>query len=257
MSGAGNYPLRSFCVIIPMFNEERGAETCVRRVCPALAAIPYASKLITINDGSRDQTGAILDRLAPEFPNLMVVHHSGNAGYGGALRTGIQKAAGQAFDYALFMDSDLTNDPADIPKFVALMEQGIDVIKASRFVAGGRMEGVPWQRSIFSVTGNVVARPLFHLGLRDCTNGFRAVKVAILKQMDLRERGFPIIVEELYQAKFLARTYAEVPVVLTSRTADQRPTSFNYQPEIYRKYFGYALKAFLGIKPHLKQETSS
>lgn len=192
-----------------MFNEERGAEICVRRVCPALAAIPYPSKLITVDDGSRDQTGAILDRLVPEFPNLAVLHHSQNGGYGAALRTGIQKAAEQGFDYALFMDSDLTNDPADIPKFVAQMEQGIDVIKASRFIAGGRMDGVPWQRSIFSVTGNLVARPLFHVGVRDCSNGFRAVKVSILQRLNLQERGFPIIVEELYQAKFLARTYAQ------------------------------------------------
>src|SRR5262249_49380811 len=127
--------------------------------------------------------------------------------------------------------------------------------KASRFVAGGRMEGVPWQRTIFSRTGNLVARTLFRVGLRDCTNGFRALKVAILRRMDLQERGFPIIMEELYQAKSLARTYREVPVVLTSRTGDQRPTSFSYKPETFRKYLGFAVKAFLGIKPHLKQET--
>lgn len=254
MSGAGNYRLRSFCVIIPMFNEESGAEICVRRVCPALAAIPYSSKLITVNDGSRDQTGPILDRLAPEFPNLLVVHHARNAGYGAALRTGIAKAAELGFDYALFMDSDLTNDPADIPKFVALMERGVDVIKASRFVPGGGMQGVPWQRSIFSNTGNMVARVLFRAGIRDCTNGFRALKVPILERMNLQERGFPIIVEELYQSKSLARTYGEVPVVLTSRTDDQRPTSFSYNSTTFRKYLGYACKAFLGIQPHLKQE---
>jgi dolichol-phosphate mannosyltransferase len=255
MSGAGNYQLRSFCVIIPMFNEESGAEVCVRRVCPALKAIPYPSKLITVNDGSRDRTGAILDSLAPEFPNLEVVHHAKNGGYGAALRTGIQKAAELKFDYALFMDSDLTNDPADIAKFVAFMERGVDVIKASRFVAGGGMDGVPWQRSIFSHTGNAVARLLFRVGVRDCTNGFRAVKVSILKRMDLQERGFPIIVEELYQAKSLAHTYGEVPVMLTSRTDELRPTSFTYNSTTIRKYLVFALKAFFGVKPHLKQET--
>ena len=244
----------SFCVIIPMFNEEPGAERCVRAVCPAVAAIPYRSALITVNDGSRDGTGAILDRLAGEFENLVVVHHAQNAGYGAALRTGIGKAAELGFEYALFMDSDLTNDPADIPKFVAQMERGVDVIKASRFVEGGSMAGVPWQRSIFSHSGNFVARMLFGVGVRDCTNGFRAVKVEILKRMKLTERGFPIIVEELYQAKSLARTYAEVPVVLTSRTEDQRPTSFSYKPATFRKYFGYAWKAFRGVKPDLKQE---
>src|SRR5579871_3402390 len=132
--GAGKFELRSFCVVIPMFNEESGAETCVRRVCPALAAMDVPSKLITVNDGSRDKTGGILDRLAPEFPGLVVVHHAKNAGYGAALRTGVEKASELGFDYALFMDSDLTNDPADIPRFVELMKQGVDVIKASRFV---------------------------------------------------------------------------------------------------------------------------
>jgi dolichol-phosphate mannosyltransferase len=256
MSAAAEWKLRSFCVIIPMYNEQLGAETCVRHVCAALAELPVSSKLIAVNDGSADSTGQILDRLASEFPNFTAVHHERNAGYGSALRTGIGKAVDAGFDYALFMDSDLTNDPHDIQRFVPAMERGVDVIKASRFVKGGRMEGVPWQRGIFSHMGNLVARTLFGLGIRDCTNGFRAVKVAILARMSLVESGFPIIVEELYQAKTLARTFQEIPVVLTSRSEDQRPTSFSYKPETLRKYLGFALKAFLGIRPNLKRETS-
>jgi dolichol-phosphate mannosyltransferase len=239
-----------------MYNEEQGAEACVRRVCAALAALHVPSQLIAVNDGSRDRTGVILDGLAAETRNLEVVHHERNAGYGAALRTGMRVAAQADFDYALFMDSDLTNDPEDISRFVPLMERGVDVIKASRFIPGGQMEGVPWQRSIFSHAGNWVARTLFGMGVRDCTNGFRAVKVRILAQMNLRESGFPIIVEELYQAKTLARTFSEVPVVLRSRTDEQRPTSFSYKPETLRKYLGFALKAFLGIRPDIKRETS-
>jgi glycosyltransferase involved in cell wall biosynthesis len=257
MASPPSWKLRSFCVVIPMYNEEQGLEECVRRVCPTLAGLAYPSRLIAVNDGSRDRTGTMLDRLAAEFPNLLVVHHERNAGYGAALRTGIRTAAGEGFDYVLFMDSDLTNDPADIPRFVAAMEQGVDVIKASRFVRGGRMEGVPWRRSFFSHAGNAVARLLFRTGIRDCTNGFRAVKVSVLARMKLKESGFPIIVEELYQAKTLARTFCEVPVVLTSRSGDQRPTSFSYKPETFRKYLGFAVKAFLGVKPDLNQETTS
>jgi dolichol-phosphate mannosyltransferase len=237
-----------------MYNEERGAEDCVRRVGASLTGLRYASQLIVVNDGSHDRTGQILDRLAHELPNLTVVHHPRNAGYGAALRTGIGKAAEAGFDYALFMDSDLTNDPADIPKFVAQMESGVDMIKASRFISGGGMRGVPWRRTVFSRNGNRVARVLFRVGLRDCTNGFRAVRVPILSRMRLRESGFPIIVEELYQAKSLARTFSEVPVVLTNRNADQRPTSFNYNAQTIVKYLTFALKAFFGIKPDLNQE---
>ena len=250
----GDWRLRSFCVIVPMYNEENGAEACVRQICTVLGHIEYPSKLIAVDDGSRDRTGAVLDRLAGQFPKLSVIHHERNAGYGTALRTGIEHAVEAGFDYVLFMDSDLTNDPADIPKFLVFMEQGVDVIKASRFVEGGRMQGVPWRRSIFSYAGNLVARCLFGVGVSDCTNGFRAVKVAILAQMNLREAGFPVIVEELYQAKALARSFCEVPVVLTSRTGDQRPTMFSYKPETLRKYLVFALRAFCGIKPDLKRE---
>jgi dolichol-phosphate mannosyltransferase len=256
MSPGPQWKLRSFCVIIPMYNEQSGAELCVRRVCAALGRLPVPGKVIAVNDGSGDRTGEILDRLASELGMVAVVHHGRNGGYGEALRTGIRTAAGEDFDYALFMDSDLTNDPQDIGRFLPEMERGIDVIKASRFVDGGRMEGVPWRRGIFSHAGNVVARSLFRVGVRDCTNGFRAVKVKILARMNLRESGFPIIVEELYQAKTLARTFSEIPVVLTSRSADQRPTSFAYKPVVLGKYLRFALKAFLGIRPDLKPESS-
>jgi dolichol-phosphate mannosyltransferase len=254
MPGSPSWKLRSFCVIIPMYNEEQGAAACVRSVCSKLAALPYPGRLIVVNDGSRDRTGALLDGLQTEFPEMLVIHHMHNGGYGAALRTGIAKAVERRFDYAIFMDSDLTNDPADIPKFLECMKRGVDVIKASRFVAGGAMQGVPWRRSIFSRGGNLIARFLFRAGISDCTNGFRAVKVEILGAMRLKESGFPIIVEELYQSKWLARSFCEVPVVLTSRAAQLRPTSFSYKPATLRKYLNFALRAFLGIKPELHRK---
>jgi glycosyltransferase involved in cell wall biosynthesis len=246
----------SFAVIIPMYNEEAGAEKCVLRVAAQLRAMPEASTLIAVNDGSKDRTRQILDRLSTDVQPLIVVHHPVNRGYGAALRTGVTSAAAHGFDYCVFMDSDLTNDPADLPAFAAAMRGGIDVIKASRFRSGGGMRGVPWQRSVFSVTGNFVASALFGLGIKDCTNGFRAVKTAILCGMELHERSFPIIVEELYHCKFLAATFAEVPVVLTSRTDNQRPTSFTYDSKTLRKYFSYAWKSFRRQRPEtLRRQT--
>ena len=85
--------------------------------------------------------------------------------------------------------------------------------------------------------------------IHDCTNGFRAVKVSLLRRMALRERRFPIIMEELYWCRFLARSYAEVPVVLTSRRADQRPTAFVYRPSVFWSYLKYPLFAFLRRRP--------
>jgi len=239
----------SFCVVIPMFNEEAVAEKCVRMVYKALDAIPYWNALIIVNDSSNDETGSILARLKPEYNRLAILTHKQNAGYGGALKTGIKRAISESFDYVLFMDSDLTNDPKYIPYFVEKMLDGYDVIKASRYIHGGAVEGVPLYKVVISFIGNKIAKFLFGLPLTDCTNGFRAVKTNILSQMTLSESAFPIIMEELYHCKFLAKSFCEIPVTLTNRGRNQRPSSFAYRPGIFYRYLKYPVKSFLHIKP--------
>ena len=65
-------------------------------------------------------------------------------------------------------------------------------------------------------------------------------------RMQLRERGFPIIMEELYWCRFLAHTFGEVPVTLTSA---ERATSFRYRPSVFWDYLRYPLRAFFGVRP--------
>jgi dolichol-phosphate mannosyltransferase len=238
-----------FCVVIPMYNEETGAEQCVRHVCSVLATIPWRNKLLVVNDGSSDRTAEILERLVREFPALTVVQHVNNLGYGGALRTGASSADAAGFDYVLFMDSDLTNDPHDISKFVGKMQQGYDVIKGTRYTCGGSVVGVPFLRVLISAVGNRIARILFRLPIHDCTNGFRAVRTHLLMRMHLKENRFPIIMEELYWSKFLAKTFTEVPVILTTRDEELRQTSFVYRPRIFYDYLKYPLLAFFDVKP--------
>jgi glycosyltransferase involved in cell wall biosynthesis len=232
-----------------MYNEESGAEKCVRALCRALQDYPYRTVLVVINDGSVDATGEILRSLEPEFDKLTVVTHRVNAGYGGAIRTGIRKATELGFDYALFMDSDLTNDPKYIEHFIEKMLAGYDVIKASRYISGGQAVGVPAYRVFISTIGNGVSRLLFGLPITDCTNGFLAMKVTILKQMPLTERGFAVIMEELYYAKFLAGTFCEIPYILTARPDVVRKSSFHYRPKVFYRYLKYAAKSFLKIAP--------
>lgn len=180
---------------------------------------------------------------------MIAVSHDRNRGYGRALRTGTQRASEMDFEYVLFMDSDLTNDPRYLPAFASRMAEGYDIIKASRYVSGGAVLGVPrWRRAI-SIAGNRVASRLYGLGIRDCTNGFRAGRTAILRQMHLRENGFAIIMEELYQARFLARRFCEIPNTLTARTDALRPSSFAYGPLLILDYLKYPLKAALGWRP--------
>jgi glycosyltransferase involved in cell wall biosynthesis len=232
-----------------MYNERRGAEVCVREVCAHLTRMPHRTRLIVVDDGSTDGTGEILTGLEAAEPKLFRVAHEKNRGYGAALQTGARCAHEHGFDYVLFMDSDLTNHPSDIPQFAARMEQGFDVIKATRYRLGGHVRSVPLYRVLISKVGNQLARLLFRLPVTDCTNGFRAVKVKLLVRMSLEERRFPVIMEELYWCRFMACTYAQIPVTLTNRDATLRPTSFAYKPSVFYAYLKYPARAWLGIKP--------
>lgn len=240
----------SLAIVVPMYNEEAGAEKCVRAITQSIQASKTHARLIAVNDGSRDKTREILDRLVEEGLPFEVLHLSKNAGYGGALVQGTKKADELGCEFVLFMDSDLTNDPALIPVFAEALEKNdVDVIKASRFRGDGGMQGVPWQRQVFSIVGNRVAAALFRIGVRDCTNGFRAIRVSMLRNAQFRERGFPIILEELLWLKRHGARFAEIPYVLTSRTDNDKATSFTYNYETLAAYWRYARKsAFVGYR---------
>ena len=239
----------SFAVVVPMFNEELGAQRCVIEIAKALKDFPQKTALIAVNDGSSDRTGAILEAARTTDPRLTVVTHERNLGYGRALQTGGAAAAELGYDFVIFMDSDLTNDPRSLGSFIGKMEGGCDLVKASRYISGGGVEGVPAWRYWISRLGNAVAHLLYGLPIHDCTNGFRAIRTSLLRKMSLGERGFPAIMEELYLAKALKARVCEVPYVLTSRAETLRPSSFQYRPRLFYSYLKYPVLAFLHIPP--------
>jgi glycosyltransferase involved in cell wall biosynthesis len=234
-----------------MFNEAASAARCVRGVDQVLSTLTVRSALVAVDDGSTDRTPEILAGLAAECPRLTVVRHRKNRGYGRAILTGAEEARRRGLAYALFMDCDLTNDPKYIPAFVERMRDGADLVKGSRYVHGGGMVGVPPHRVAISVVGNRLAARLLGVPVTDCTNGFRAVRLDLLARMRLHEPGFPVIMEELYQARWLGAAFAEVPYVLTSRSAEQGGSRFRYRPAVFARHLRYPLRACFGVAPSL------
>lgn len=232
----------SLAVIIPMYNEEKGAERCVEQVMKILPTLKVSSaKLFITDDGSKDNTPEILIKMQARFPKyLMVITHPKNKGYGAGLQTGSREALKQGFEFGVFMDSDLTNRPEFLPKFVKAMSSGVDCVKASRYTKGGKMVGVPFKRRFISHAGNLIASPLFGAGIKDCTNGFRMVRLAKLQKIKLLENNFSIIMEEMYQLLKQGATFREIPNILTSRTDSK--THFRYRLGIFWDYGKYPLK---------------
>lgn len=240
------------CVVIPMYNEERVAASSIETTMKYIGALPGGVDLLVVNDGSGDGTQRILDQYAQQDRSgcLKFVAHETNRGYGAALRTGIEYAAQNDYDYVLFMDSDLTNHPRYLQAFYEKMMEGWDYIKATRYAkAGGEIQGVPWKRRIIAIVGNGLARAVYRLPLTDLTNGFRAAKVSLLSRITLTETGFAIIMEELFQVQSLTKSFCDVPYVLTTRANHAGETHFSYDMGTYRGYLRWVLKKVTRLMP--------
>jgi dolichol-phosphate mannosyltransferase len=170
------------CIVIPMYNESAIAQRSMETVLRYTKAFPKTTVLI-VDDGSDDATEEIVrTHIEKDSSNqLVLVRHDMNQGYGAALKTGMRYTIDEGYDYAVFMDSDLTNHPKYLSGFYDAMSRGTQYIKATRYDGRGGMQGVPWQRQIMSRAGNGIARALYRLPISDPTNGFRAVHRSILQ----------------------------------------------------------------------------
>jgi dolichol-phosphate mannosyltransferase len=236
----------SLAIIIPMYNEEKVASVCIDTVMKVISNLKTPTSLLIINDGSLDKTENILqEKLKKYRRKLIVITHKKNKGYGAALQTGMKQANKMGFEWALHMDSDLTNDPKYIPQFIKHMSEKYDCVKASRYIKHAKVINVPRYRRIVSIVGNYLAASLFRVGIKDCTNGFRMVRLDKLKGLTFQENNFSIILEELYYLKKRGARFTEIPYTLTARTNSQ--SHFTYKPKIFYDYFKYVIKSALVI----------
>ncbi len=236
-----------FAVVVPMYNEEAVAQRCVEKISSTLISSGFSNSalIFVVDDGSADETWGILSSLAQSNPLLQLIQHEVNQGYGAALLTGAREASQNEFEYVVFMDSDLTNDPDYLSDFYKLMRVNkFDLIKASRYVKGGGMSGVPLYRKLISRMGNFVASVLFLTHIKDCTNGFRAIRTRIAINMELNERGFASILEEFYILRKQGVVMCEFPNILKTRDQGIAPSKFNYSIKTFWGYLKFPLKYF-------------
>lgn len=167
-------------VVLPAHNEEANIEIVVRQTLDVLPTYVDDFEVIVVNDGSRDGTPAIIDRLSESDARVRTVHHRVNRGYGAALTSGFSASTG---DFVMFMDADRQFDIADI---------GLLAPFVGRFdiVAGFRMRrDDPFHRRVFAEIFNVVVRVLFGVHLRDIDCAFKIFRGGMLRSIDLTAPG--------------------------------------------------------------------
>lgn len=233
--------IMKLCIIVPVYNEEAVIEANIGTILDYAKRLPVMATLVVVNDGSQDETGSIVEKIACRHKEdeLRAISYPENRGYGAAVKIGARYAIRNNYDYAMFMDSDLTDHPKYLIKFYEKMAEGWDYIKASRYIKNGAVKGVPIGRVFISRCGNIFAKTVTGFPISDFTNGFRCVSVGVLKKIELVEDGFSIIIEELMKARRVTHSFCEIPYILEVRSKASGHSKFTYGVGTFCKYIRY------------------
>jgi dolichol-phosphate mannosyltransferase len=206
----------SVWVILPTYQEAGIVE---RIVLAVLAAVPEA-RVLVVDDSSPDGTGAIADRLAAEHAAVEVLHRPHKSGLGRAYVAGFAHALHAGAGTVVEMDADFSHDPADLPRLLARLAEGPDVVLGSRYVPGGGIADWGPLRRAVSRLGCEYARRVLGVPVRDLTGGFKAFRAGALEAIDyasVRSQGYAFQVELTYRALRRGLRVDEIPIVFRER----------------------------------------
>ena len=206
----------SVLVIIPTYNEAESLPKVVERL---LAAVPQVHVLVA-DDGSPDGTGAIADGLAADDPRVQVMHRKAKAGLGAAYIAGFRWGLARGYDVLVEMDADGSHRPEDLPRLLAALEQGADLVLGSRWVPGGAVVNWPASRKLISRGGTMYAKLVLGIPIRDATGGFRAFRARTLRGLDISDvasQGYCFQIDLAWRAVQRGFTVVEVPITFVER----------------------------------------
>ncbi|MEO0661791.1 MAG: glycosyltransferase family 2 protein, partial [Planctomycetota bacterium] len=170
-------------IVVPAFDEEGGIEGVVRRLSALELGRP--TELLVVNDGSRDGTGAALERLSAEFPGLTVLEHRENRGYGAALKTGFRAAA---HPVVVITDADGTYPEDRIVDLLARVDAGAEMAVGART---GDSVHIPWLRRPPKAALRKIASYLAGRPIPDLNSGLRAIRrELVLRYESILPEGF-------------------------------------------------------------------
>jgi glycosyltransferase involved in cell wall biosynthesis len=199
-------------IVIPAYNESARIEAALERVLGCVAERGWDAEVLVVDDGSKDDTAAIVERWMVKHPRLHLVKNAGNRGKGYSVRNGLLQAAG---DVVMFTDADLSAPMEEAERLLAAIAEGADVAIGSRWMDRTRQTiHQPLYRQFFGRCFNWVTRRVMGLPFKDTQCGFKAfrrdVAQIIFRLQTIERWGFDP--EILFIARKLKYVIREVPV---------------------------------------------
>jgi dolichol-phosphate mannosyltransferase len=214
---------RDIVVVVPTYNEKENLPALAR----GILAHP-GFRLLVVDDGSPDGTGAIADELVRTHPGRVeVMHRKGPRGLGRSYIDGLRHALASGADLIFQMDADLSHNPEHLPA-IAAAAADYDVVIGSRYLTGVSVVNWPLHRIFLSAFANRYVRAVTRISVSDCTSGYRCWRREALEQLPLDamvSNGYAFIVEMLFEASRRGCRIGEVPIIFIERRQGQSKVS--------------------------------
>jgi dolichol-phosphate mannosyltransferase len=199
-------------VVIPAYNEGE-------RIVPVLDrlfdAIELECEILVVVDMPEDTTVAVVDSYPVQEPRLRLVRNTYGRGPANAIRFGIQAATAPCVVVTM---ADGSDDPRQIDELARLVDRGVVVAAASRYMPGGQQVGGPRLKAMLSRLAGRSLHLLTRIGTRDATNSFKAYSTSFVREVGIDSRaGFEIGLELTAKAKRLRLPVAEIPTIWLDR----------------------------------------
>jgi glycosyltransferase involved in cell wall biosynthesis len=201
---------RGLSVFFPAYNDAGTIASLVIQAVQVSSRLTPNFEVIVVNDGSGDATAEIADELARTYPQVRVIHHARNRGYGGALRTGFASATK---DLVAYTDGDAQYDPAEIEVLWKSLTPDVDMVTGYKISRSD-----PWYRIVIGRVYHHTVKFLFRLRVRDVDCDFRLMRREIFQRVPLEGDTGVICLEMMRKIQDAGFRVSEVPVHHYHRT---------------------------------------
>jgi dolichol-phosphate mannosyltransferase len=203
-------------IVIPAYNEGEHILPGLNRI---LEAVQTPAEIVVVVDSADDSTVPSVTALAKAHPSISLAVNDYGRGPANAIRYGIDHASAPTVVVTM---ADGCDDPRQIDDLVLLVERGVVVAAASRYMAGGQQVGAPRLKSFLSSSAGRSLHGFASAGTRDATNSFKAYNAEFVRSVGIDSRhGFEIGLELTAKARRLRLPVAEIPTIWLDRTAGQ------------------------------------
>lgn len=198
-------------IIIPARDEEQNITRCVSGLVAELKKVRgFSYEIIIVDNNSTDKTQQKINGLKKRHPLVVKGVFEPEAGFGNAVRAGLNVMSGEYFCLVM---ADYSDDPRDLAGMMRLLKRhSYDVIHTNRFSKKGLVKDYPRMKLLFNRLGNNMVSLLYMTKLNDLTNAFRIMKSSLLKNYELRSDGFSLTIELSLLALVKAKSFYEYDV---------------------------------------------